>query len=198
MKWTVNARADHARPTPDAYLLDAESAAKMVLHQVVVFFSEVIRKSSNRPYDAPVCQSSDSLSESNPREVGGTEGGVKPLCMSFLFTNNHLNRAGGGPRRIRTPDPLIRSQVLYPAELSVRQERHLSPRARLCKRGSPGQSQSSHISIAGPPWAGRSQTACRPLRSRPGSACHHARERDRRKSTGPARCRPCARRPERA
>lgn len=27
--------------------------------------------------------------------------------------------AGGGPRRIRTPDPLIRSQVLYPAELSV-------------------------------------------------------------------------------
>ena len=25
----------------------------------------------------------------------------------------------GGPRRIRTPDPLIRSQVLYPAELSV-------------------------------------------------------------------------------
>ena len=27
----------------------------------------------------------------------------------------------GGPRRIRTPDPLIRSQVLYPAELSVRE-----------------------------------------------------------------------------
>ena len=26
----------------------------------------------------------------------------------------------GGPRRIRTPDPLIRSQVLYPAELPVR------------------------------------------------------------------------------
>ena len=25
----------------------------------------------------------------------------------------------GAPRRIRTPDPLIRSQVLYPAELSV-------------------------------------------------------------------------------
>ena len=109
-----------------------------------------------------------------------------------------LGGDGGGPRRIRTPDPLIRSQVLYPAELSVRQERHLSPRARLCKRGSPGQSQSSHINRAGPPWAGRSQTACRPLRSRPGSACHHAREQDRRKSTGPARCRPCARRPERA
>ena len=27
--------------------------------------------------------------------------------------------ADGGPRRIRTPDPLIRSQVLYPAELPV-------------------------------------------------------------------------------
>ena len=109
-----------------------------------------------------------------------------------------LGGDGGGPRRIRTPDPLIRSQVLYPAELSVRQERHLSPRARLCKRGSPGQSQSSHINRAGPPWAGRSQTACRPLRSRPGSAYRHARERDRRKSKGPAPCRPCARHPEKA
>ena len=26
----------------------------------------------------------------------------------------------GGPRRIRTPNPLIRSQVLYPVELWVR------------------------------------------------------------------------------
>ncbi len=32
-------------------------------------------------------------------------------------------RRSGGPRRIRTPDPLIRSQVLYPAELSVHSER---------------------------------------------------------------------------
>lgn len=32
---------------------------------------------------------------------------------------NNLNKISGGPRRIRTPDPLIRSQVLYPAELSV-------------------------------------------------------------------------------
>lgn len=31
-----------------------------------------------------------------------------------------LREGSGGPRRIRTPDPLIRSQVLYPAELSVR------------------------------------------------------------------------------
>jgi hypothetical protein len=30
-----------------------------------------------------------------------------------------VGEISGGPRRIRTPDPLIRSQVLYPAELSV-------------------------------------------------------------------------------
>jgi hypothetical protein len=34
-------------------------------------------------------------------------------------TWENKTRVGGGPRRIRTPDPLIRSQVLYPAELSV-------------------------------------------------------------------------------
>ena len=32
---------------------------------------------------------------------------------------SHHKTGSGGPRRIRTPDPLIRSQVLYPAELSV-------------------------------------------------------------------------------
>ena len=35
------------------------------------------------------------------------------LILSYFL------RGSGGPRRIRTPDPLIRSQVLYPAELSV-------------------------------------------------------------------------------
>src|SRR6056297_2482645 len=39
----------------------------------------------------------------------------------------------GGPRRIRTPDPLIRSQVLYPAELSVRRGQELDSAARQCK-----------------------------------------------------------------
>ena len=29
------------------------------------------------------------------------------------------SESSGAPRRIRTPDPLIRSQVLYPAELPV-------------------------------------------------------------------------------
>ena len=35
----------------------------------------------------------------------------------------YLREFSGGPRRIRTPDPLIRSQVLYPAELSVHEGR---------------------------------------------------------------------------
>ncbi len=39
----------------------------------------------------------------------------------------------GGPRRIRTPDPLIRSQVLYPAELSVRNG--MSRAAAVCLQG---------------------------------------------------------------
>ena len=48
-------------------------------------------------------------------------------CWGYLCTPdkilqyfNYLRESYGGPRRIRTPDPLIRSQVLYPAELSVR------------------------------------------------------------------------------
>ena len=32
----------------------------------------------------------------------------------------------GGLGRIRTPDPLIRSQVLYPAELPIRVELHVT------------------------------------------------------------------------
>jgi hypothetical protein len=39
--------------------------------------------------------------------------------LIHLLIINYFMRSGG-PRRIRTPDPLIRSQVLYPAELSVR------------------------------------------------------------------------------
>ena len=30
---------------------------------------------------------------------------------------NNFNELNGAPGKIRTPDPLIRSQVLYPAEL---------------------------------------------------------------------------------
>ena len=57
---------------------------------------------------------------------------VSNLCQTCDFaevmlpnlSDNYLINIGfsGGPRRIRTPDPLIRSQVLYPAELSVHTE----------------------------------------------------------------------------
>ena len=40
-----------------------------------------------------------------------------PMKLLLGFRNPQIKI--GGPRRIRTPDPLIRSQVLYPAELSV-------------------------------------------------------------------------------
>ncbi len=40
-----------------------------------------------------------------------------------MLLKNHNFQNNGGPRRIRTPDPLIRSQVLYPAELSVHEGR---------------------------------------------------------------------------
>ena len=45
----------------------------------------------------------------------------------------YLRDFGGGPRRIRTPDPLIRSQVLYPAELSVREREEIDVVGLLCK-----------------------------------------------------------------
>ncbi len=39
-----------------------------------------------------------------------------------MLFNSMLGEFYGAPGRIRTPDPLIRSQVLYPAELPVRCE----------------------------------------------------------------------------
>ncbi len=46
--------------------------------------------------------------------------GAKAMfCRKSQNYVSSYNRRSGGPRRIRTPDPLIRSQVLYPAELSV-------------------------------------------------------------------------------
>ena len=44
---------------------------------------------------------------------------LKNKIFIFIILLGYLY---GGPRRIRTPDPLIRSQVLYPAELSVHTE----------------------------------------------------------------------------
>jgi hypothetical protein len=53
----------------------------------------------------------------SPRQGGGyAGGGEKRLPSNF----NRLRGLSGGLGRIRTPDPLIRSQVLYPTELPVR------------------------------------------------------------------------------
>ena len=40
---------------------------------------------------------------------------IVQYCGEMLFKNER----NGAPGKIRTPDPLIRSQVLYPAELPV-------------------------------------------------------------------------------
>ena len=44
------------------------------------------------------------------------------LCASWRRTAFEYLFQNGEPGRIRTPDPLIRSQVLYPAELPVHAE----------------------------------------------------------------------------
>ena len=57
---------------------------------------------------------------------------VSPLNVPTLLVGaekpNDFNVCGG-LGRIRTPDPLIRSQVLYPAELPIRVWDHLDLRA---------------------------------------------------------------------
>ena len=56
----------------------------------------------------------------------------------YIKGNRMALLESGGPRRIRTPDPLIRSQVLYPAELSVRRRGSnrlwLALQGQKCKR----------------------------------------------------------------
>ena len=41
----------------------------------------------------------------------------KPQHVRFLFIFTSVDVQVGALREIRTPDPLVRSQVLYPAEL---------------------------------------------------------------------------------
>ena len=65
--------------------------------------------------------------------MGDVLGEAGIVRRSFANKNNILMNFDGGPRRIRTPDPLIRSQVLYPAELSVRASEAIDLGARRCK-----------------------------------------------------------------
>ncbi len=48
-----------------------------------------------------------------PTQIAGTK---KPTSVGLC----HFQRESGGRGRIRTSDRLVRSQVLYPAELRVR------------------------------------------------------------------------------
>ncbi|GEM_PF-3608205 len=45
---------------------------------------------------------------------------LRPWANNNLSYINALMEINGGLGRIRTPDPLIRSQVLYPTELPIR------------------------------------------------------------------------------
>ena len=79
----------------------------------------------NRTYQRVSCACSSghfsALGADHQNQIGGYIGGRKiRKSAKLLFLFNKI-RGSGGPRRIRTPDPLIRSQVLYPAELSVRE-----------------------------------------------------------------------------
>ena len=65
--------------------------------------------------------------------VGDILGDAVSMSRIFPNKNSILVEYLGGPRRIRTPDPLIRSQVLYPAELSVRASEAIDLGARRCK-----------------------------------------------------------------
>ncbi len=102
-----------------------------------------------------------------------------PHCQKHCFSGV----TSGGPRRIRTPDPLIRSQVLYPAELSVRVgeavfrpgvrdvqpdsskiiQKPISPRGSLISKTVP--SGPVLVSTNSPPWPRTS--SCEIARPRP-------------------------------
>jgi hypothetical protein len=46
------------------------------------------------------------------------------LATGLVARSGNREFKYGAPGEIRTPDPLVRSQVLYPAELRARRERH--------------------------------------------------------------------------
>ena len=85
----------------------------------------------------------------------------------------------GAPEEIRTPDPQIRSLVLYPAELRARFRGHLGPKACFCRVQSGYifcRSRKRAIATgSGPAWQGPAKAASGPgLGPRPFVA--HAQE----------------------
>ena len=72
-----------------------------------------------REAQAPAFPSSLATAGEGRREGRGTQGKKKAdkVNLSAFLTS-------GAPGEIRTPDRLVRSQVLYPAELRAREERN--------------------------------------------------------------------------
>ena len=58
-----------------------------------------------------------------PGPVSGRE---KAASDEAAFSNPELMETDGAPGAIRTPDPLVRSQILYPTELRVRMSHFFS------------------------------------------------------------------------
>ena len=58
---------------------------------------------------------------------------MRMLSVSYLPEDYSSLSVYGAPGRIRTPDPLIRSQVLYPAELPVPLPRDVGQPSDRCK-----------------------------------------------------------------
>jgi hypothetical protein len=76
----------------------------------------------------------------------------------------------GAPEEIRTPDPQIRSLVLYPAELRARFRGHLGPKACFCRVQSGYifcRSRKRAIATgSGPAWQGPESSAWRSIYAR--------------------------------
>ena len=63
------------------------------------------------------------------------EGKLSSEGKGSLSKSIHItSEMNGAPGRIRTSDRLVRSQVLYPAELRAREVAHIESEAAFCKR----------------------------------------------------------------
>ena len=112
----------------------------------------------------------------------GQHTGVILRNIEFLHM---LNGNCGAPGTIRTCDPLIRSQVLYPAELRVLPVLYL-PMRRGKRKGRIANCFSCRAA------AGRCENRCRQPRSLRAQAGHHARAKALPQLPGPSRCHLCA------
>jgi hypothetical protein len=74
---------------------------------------------------------------------------------------NQFQQVSGAPEEIRTPDPQIRSLVLYPAELRARRAHRAGMLAGSAGRTGRQGARNGVIAIASVPrWQGRRNRAC--------------------------------------